>query len=70
MFSVGAGGICGLGIVGVNMETLDWKKELEHLYQPSTKEVTQVDVPAMNYLMIDGKGDPNTAKDYADAIEV
>ena len=51
------------------MKTLDWKKELKHLYQPSTKEVTQVDVPAMNYLMIDGKGDPNIAKDYADAIE-
>ncbi len=51
------------------MKKLDWKKELKHLYQPSTKEVSQVDVPAMNYLMIDGKGDPNTAKEYADAIE-
>lgn len=51
------------------MEKLDWKKELKHLYQPSTKEVMQVDVPAMNFLMIDGKGDPNTSKDYADAIE-
>jgi hypothetical protein len=51
------------------MTKLDWKKELKHLYQPSTKEVMQVDVPAMNYLMIDGKGDPNTAKEYADAIE-
>ncbi len=51
------------------MKTLDWKKELKHLYQPSTKEVTQVDVPAMNYLMIDGKGDPNTSKDYADVVE-
>ncbi|NOT99364.1 MAG: hypothetical protein HOO97_09790 [Sideroxydans sp.] len=51
------------------MKKLDWKKELKHLYQPSTKEVMQVDVPAMNYLMIDGKGDPNTSKDYAAAIE-
>ncbi len=51
------------------MKKLDWKKELKHLYQPSTKEVSQVDVPAINYLMIDGKGNPNTSKEYADAIE-
>jgi hypothetical protein len=50
------------------MKTLDWKKELKQLYQPSTKEVVAVDVPAMRYLMIDGKGDPNTAQEYADAI--
>jgi hypothetical protein len=51
------------------MKKLDWKKELGHLYAPSTMEVTQVVVPAMNYLMLDGKGDPNTAQEYADAIE-
>jgi hypothetical protein len=28
-----------------------------------------VEVRAMNFLMIDGKGDPNTAKDYSDAVE-
>jgi hypothetical protein len=50
------------------MKKLDWKKELKHLYQPSTKEVTQVDVPAMNFLMVDGKGDPNNSQEYADAI--
>lgn len=51
------------------MQKLDWKKELKHLYQPSAKEVMQVDIPAMNYLMIDGKGDPNTAREYAEAVE-
>jgi len=51
------------------MKKLDLKKELRHLYQPSTKEVTAVDVPPMHYLMIDGKGDPNTAQEYSDAIE-
>jgi len=50
------------------MEKLDWKKELKHLYQPSAKEVAQVDVPTMHYLMVDGKGDPNTAQEYADAV--
>jgi hypothetical protein len=28
-----------------------------------------VDVPPMNFLMIDGHGDPNTAQEYQDAVE-
>lgn len=51
------------------MEKVDIKKELKHLYQPSAKEVVQVDVPTMNYLMVDGEGDPNTSHAYADAVE-
>lgn len=50
------------------MEKIDLKKELKHLYQPSAKVVVQVDVPAMNYLMVDGKGDPNNSQEFADAI--
>jgi hypothetical protein len=52
------------------MEKIDLKKQLKHLYQPSAKEVVQVDVPTMNYLMVDGAGDPNTSQAYADAVEV
>lgn len=52
------------------MEKIDLKKELKFLYQPSNKEVVSVGVPAMNFLMVDGKGDPNTSKEYADSIEV
>ena len=51
------------------MEKIDFKKELKLLYQPSAKEVVQVDVPTMNYLMVDGEGDPNTSQPYSDAIE-
>jgi len=51
------------------MKKIDLKKELKSLYQPSAKAVALVDVPAMNYLMIDGEGDPNTSKAYAEAIE-
>lgn len=51
------------------MEKVDFKKELKHLYNPSKKEIVTVDVPEMNFLMIDGKGDPNTAKEYQDALE-
>ncbi len=50
------------------MSKVDFKKEWKHLYQPkSTFEV--IDVPAMNFLMIDGHGDPNVAQEYKDAVE-
>ena len=51
------------------MSKIDLRKEFKQLYQPSAKEVVVVDVPPMNYLMIDGEGDPNTSKEYAEAIE-
>lgn len=51
------------------MSTIDFKKELKHLYQPSAKKFEVVDVPPMNFLMIDGHGDPNTAQEYKDALE-
>lgn len=52
------------------MEKVDLKKDLKHLYQPSSKEVLQVDVPTMNYLMVDGEGDPNTSQPFSAAVEV
>ena len=48
---------------------IDYKKELKHLYNPSKKEFGIVDVPPMNFLMVDGHGDPNTAQAYQDAVE-
>ncbi|MHC1781416.1 MAG: GyrI-like domain-containing protein [Anaerolineaceae bacterium] len=49
-------------------EKLDLLKELKTLYSPSVGKPQVVDVPAMNFLMIDGHGDPNTSPEYADAI--
>jgi hypothetical protein len=51
------------------MKKVDLKKEWKHLYQPSAKAVVAVDVPTMNFLMIDGVGDPNRAQAYAEAVE-
>ena len=51
------------------MKIVDLKKELKHLYQPSAKAVSEVEVPAMNFLMIDGEGNPNTSQAYAEAVE-
>ncbi len=50
------------------MTKIDYKKELKHLYNPSKKEVVMVDVPEMNYLMVDGVGEPGN-QDYQDAVE-
>jgi len=51
------------------MEKIDYKKELKHLYRPSAKKVEVVEVPKMNFLMIDGDGDPNHPT-FQNAIEV
>jgi hypothetical protein len=45
----------------VNMEKLDLKKDLKHLYLPSAKKIELADVPAMNFLMIDGAIEPDQA---------
>ena len=50
------------------MDKIDLKKELKNLYNPSSKEVTVVDVPAMNFLLVDGEGAPASPK-YIEAIE-
>jgi len=51
------------------MGKINYKKKLQHLYKPSVKEVEIVEVPQMNYLMIDGDGGPNHPT-FQNAIEV
>ena len=51
------------------MDKVDYKKELKHLYKPSPLKIEFRDIPEMNFLMIDGTGDPNTSLDYKEAIE-
>jgi hypothetical protein len=50
------------------VEKIDLLKQLKHLYHPG-KDPSVVDVPAMNFLMIDGHGDPNHAIEYQEAME-
>lgn len=50
------------------MAKIDFKKVLGELYKVSPKAPVVVDVPPLNYLMIDGEGDPNTSQAYADAV--
>ncbi len=51
------------------MGRVDLKKELKHLYSSSSQEVAIVDVPAMNFLMADGAGNPNTVKEFTETVE-
>ena len=50
------------------MSKVDFKKELKELYVPPKKFVI-IDVPKMQFLMVDGHGDPNVAQEYQDAVE-
>jgi hypothetical protein len=51
------------------MQKIDYKKEFKHLYRSSAKKVEVVEVPKMNFLMIDGDGGPNHPT-FQNAIEV
>lgn len=51
------------------MEKIDFKKSCPDLYKPPAGRFVSVDVPAMQFVKIDGKGDPNTVPAYRQAIE-
>lgn len=51
------------------MQKMDIKKDFKSLYQASAKTVVEVYVPTLNYLMVDGQGDPNTAPAYVNAVQ-
>jgi hypothetical protein len=52
-----------------SMKKLDLKKDLKYLYVPSAKSFSVVVVPSMNFIMIDGQGNPNTSVEYAESIQ-
>ena len=51
------------------MKKIDFKKEMKHLYNTSTKIPEIVDVPQMNFLMINGEGDPNISERFKSSVE-
>ena len=50
------------------MGKIDLKKELKAFYNPTAKEVTLIDVPKMNFIMIDGQGAPESPQ-FAQSIQ-
>lgn len=51
------------------MKKLDLKKEYLSLYKASAKKFEIVTVPKLNYLMVDGRGDPNNSIQFQQAVE-
>jgi hypothetical protein len=51
------------------MPKIDLRKELRHLYNPSPKAFSVIEVPPFNFVMIDGQGNPNTAPGYSEALQ-
>lgn len=49
---------------------IDFKKTQKDLYHPSPKEPVIINVPEMQFLMIDGMGSPGEAQEYLDALSV
>jgi len=50
------------------MEKIDFKKEMKEFYRPPRKPVI-VDVPELQFIMINGKGYPGTSQEYQDAMQ-
>jgi hypothetical protein len=55
-------------IRGGRMKKIDLKKQLAAYYKASAARVADADVPSFDFLMIDGRGDPNRAPEYAEAV--
>ena len=51
------------------MGKIDLKKENKTLYQSSSKKIAIVEVPHFHFIMIDGKGAPNSTGEFGEAIE-
>lgn len=51
------------------MAAFDFKKEYKDIYLPKKKPAL-IQVPAMKYFMVTGKGDPNTSGEYANAMAI
>jgi len=51
------------------MRRIDLKNEEKYLYNPSKSEFQMITVPPMNFLMIDGAGDPNTSQTFQEAVQ-
>lgn len=51
------------------MAAFDFKKDRKDLYNP-TIAPSIVDVPEMLYIMVDGKGDPNTSESYIESMQI
>lgn len=50
------------------MNKTDFKKTLKIFYNPKPKQYEIIEIPKMNFLMIDGKGIPGTSQAYIESL--
>lgn len=51
------------------MEKTDFRKLFKPLYNPPLREFVEIDVPEMQFVKVDGEGNPNTSPAYGSAVE-
>lgn len=51
------------------MAKVDFRKEQPTLFAPPADDFVLIKVPKLRYVKVDGKGDPNKAPAYADAVQ-
>ena len=51
------------------MQKIDFKKTMKAFWQPPADRFSIVEVPAMQFAMVDGKGDPNLSDVYQNAVQ-
>src|SRR5687767_8715021 len=51
------------------MDKVDLKKSLKALFTAPVAEFVPVDVPELQFIKVDGQGDPNQAPAYRSALE-
>lgn len=51
------------------MQTLDLKQTLKPYFTAAVGKPALIEVPSLSYLKIDGRGNPNTAPEYAAAVQ-
>jgi hypothetical protein len=49
------------------IKKIDLRKQLKYLYSPSASKAQTIEVPEFNFIMIDGRGDPN-GPEFRDAL--
>lgn len=50
------------------MDKIDFRKALKPLYS-ATAKFAEIDAPPLQFVMVDGAGDPNTSPEYKSAVE-
>lgn len=51
------------------MQKINHIKELSQLYTQPKNKISLIEVPSLNFLMIDGRGDPNNNPAYSEAVD-